>query len=327
MKISLKEKLNSFKERPAPNIIIGILLIIVLILISIIIINPKVPIISEKLIHRIRQNDTILQVDYLYVGQGDATLIRDIRPDGKVMLIDGGPSDMVDDFSGEFDSGRDTILPFLDAEGIGYIDYIVASHKDADHIGGLSYVISNVEVGTVFDNGREHSSPFAKNFLDSVANDPSIKYIIPYAGMDIRFADDISCQVIAPLRNYDETIRVENNTSIVIRFVINNISFIFPGDIEIPAELDLLEYGESIRTTVLKVPHHGSDSSSSKPFLDKIRPEVAVFSAGRFNKFGFPVFEIIRRYEEYGTEIFRTDFDGNIRIITDGINYKVITER
>ena len=105
------------------------------------------------------------------------------------------------------------------------------------------------------------------------------------------------------------------------------ISFMFPGDVEIPAEFDLLSYGGGIRTTVLKVPHHGSHSSSSRPFIDKVRPEGAVFSCGRNNEYGFPVFEIVRRYEEAGSRIYRTDRHGDIEIITDGKDYKVETKR
>ncbi|MFC2091946.1 ComEC/Rec2 family competence protein, partial [Elusimicrobiota bacterium] len=128
-------------------------------------------------------------------------------------------------------------------------------------------------------------------------------------------------------RIYTKTENNENNSSVIIRFAINDISFVFPGDIEIPAELELLSYGKGMRTTVLKAPHHGSHSSSSVPFIDWLYPETVIFSCGKNNGYGFPVFEVLRRYEKIGAKIYRTDLHGNIDVITDGRNYRVMVRR
>ncbi len=292
-------------KRIKSNIVVSIFFILFITLVTYILFNldiKETAKISEK----------IVKVTYLYVGQGDATLIRDLREGGKVMLIDGGPRESID-----------AVISYLEKEGIKSIDYIVVTHKHEDHIGGFPYIIRKFNVSAVFDNGTDHSTPFVRDMLEAVKEKPEVKYEIVRPGMGIPFGDDIVCQVLGPLRFYND----ENNSSVVIRLTVGNVSFMFCGDIEIPAELDLISYGENIKTTVLKVPHHGSHSSSSKPFLDKVRPRVAVFSCGKYNKYGYPVFEIIRRYEERGSEIYRTDIHNNIEVITDGGNYKVITNR
>lgn len=271
----------------------------------------------------------LVKVTYLYVGQGDATIVQSFGEEGKVMLIDAGPSPDIDEFMGAV-KGRnyvlDTILPFLKKENILKIDYLVPSHKDGDHIGGIPYLLNNFEVGRVFDNGTNYPSVYADKMMEAI-NEKGIELKEITTGELLPFGEGVNCQLIGPLRHYTMTESVENNTSIVVRVTAGDISYIFPGDIEIPAELDLMDYGAGIQTTVLKVPHHGSSSSSSHPFLDVVLPEVAVISCGRYNRYGLPVFDIIRRYEEKGAEIYRTDRDGHVSVITDGLSYIVRTER
>ncbi|MBN2406516.1 MAG: MBL fold metallo-hydrolase [Elusimicrobia bacterium] len=273
----------------------------------------------------------VLKVTFLYVGQGDAALVRDLRPGGKTMLIDAGPSPEVEEFMTNARSDENyaagVIIPYLKRQGVKKIDYAVMSHKDGDHIGGYAYLIRNFPVGTIYDNGIEGSSPYVKQINKALRETPSVKYEVARAGRKIGFDDGITCQFIAPMRDYGEAKNPDNNASIVVRVVAGNISFLFTGDIEIPAELDLMRYGKDLEVTVIKVPHHGSTSSSSTPFLDMIKPDAAVFSCGRYNKLGFPTFDIIRRYEDRGAGIYRTDMQGNIEMLTDGRTYKVLTER
>ena len=268
-----------------------------------------------------RVKEKILKVSYIYVGQGDATLVRDVRPGGKSMLIDGGA--FFKDKSGSvFNAGQTYIAPYFEEEGIKKVDYIVATHKDADHIGGLAYIVDNVEVERVFSNSTPN---ITENYeiLIAAAKRKGIMVEELKAGDTISFSKDIVCQVIGPLRNYAGGRDSENDSSLVIRIVAGKSVFVFSGDMEIPAEMDMLSYGDDIRCTFFKAPHHGSHSSSSKPFLDLIRPQVVVFSCGKNNEFGFPVIEVLRRYEDIHSDILRTDLHGTIEIVTDGKKYKI----
>ncbi len=278
------------------------------------------------------QEEPVLKVTYLYVGQGDATLIRSLGENGKTMLVDAGPSAEVEEYvsAGRY-KGRnhaaEVIIPYLKKEGIEKIDYLVATHKHGDHIGGIPYILENFPVGAVYDNGTEYPGTLVEEYLEAVEASPDTDFIIARPGMEMDFGSGILCQVIAPLREYSGTESDENNMSLVLRIGAGEVSFLLPGDIETPAELDILAYGEALRTTVVKAPHHGSASSSSRPFLDLLLPEAVVFSCGRYNPYGLPPFEIIRRYEDLGSRVYRTDTDGNIEFYTDGISYTVNTER
>ncbi|MFH1415955.1 MAG: ComEC/Rec2 family competence protein [Elusimicrobiota bacterium] len=315
-------------KRAGARIILGISLTVVLGLSLVILFNTNFSGLRKKMFSS-KHLYAILETTFLYVGQGDATVIRDVREGGKVMLIDAGPPGNTGTKTNEeaLNAGRVYVLPYLQKEGISKIDYVVATHKDKDHIGGLVYILENIDVGTVLDNGSSDITRHHKAMTDILSEKPDIVYRAVSAGELIPFGEDIVCQVIAPLRTYEKTENPENNSSVVIRFTVGDVSFILPGDIEIPAELDLLSYGKALRTTVLKAPHHGSTSSSSIPFLDVVKPEVGVFSCGRYNKYGFPDIEIVRRFEDRGAKIYRTDKCGNIKIITDGREYRIIKEK
>ncbi len=285
----------------------------------------------NSILDKTEVSQEIFEVTYFYAGQGDAVLIRDVRPDGKVMLIDSGPSAEVEEYilntPGE-NRAKTTIAPYLREKGIVKIDYLVGTHKHGDHIGGFPYIIDNFEVGAYYDNGTDQiTSPFVENLYEALDDNPQIDYKVARAGATIPFGEGVTCQILGPLKLYENTGSDENNSSIVLRFTVDEVSFLFAGDAEIVAELDLTSYGPGLNSTVMMAPHHGSTSSSSRPFLDMVRPEVAVFSCGRNNPYGFPPFEIIRRYEDMGAEIYRTDLGGHITAITDGMNYRITTQR
>ena len=125
------------------------------------------------------------------------------------------------------------------------------------------------------------------------------------------------------MKAYAGTEADENNNSLVLRVKYGRNVFLLAADIEVPAEVDILDYGRDLRSTVVKVPHHGSLSSSSSPFVEFVRPELAVFSCGRYNDYGLPEFEVIRRYENAGARILRTGMDGSIEIIGDEKAYMI----
>ncbi len=285
-----------------------------------------------EIFHRPDMGRPIIEVTYFYVGQADAVLLRDLSGSGKVMLIDTGPDAATDEFSSLIPVEGSTraatvIAPYLNEKGIEKIDYLVLTHKHGDHIGGAPYILQNFKVGAVYDNGTDYPSPLAEKYLKAV-RESGADFNVARPGKVLPFGDSTTVQFIGPLRDYSGTLYSdENSNSIVTRVAAGNVTFMFAGDMEIPSELDLLSYGEDLRTTVMMAPHHGSHSSSSKPFLDYIKPEVAVFSAGRKNRYGLPSFEVIRRYQDRGARVYRTDLNGNITIISDGENYNVRTSR
>ncbi|MEA3507147.1 MAG: S-layer protein, partial [Elusimicrobiota bacterium] len=173
----------------------------------------------------------------------------------------------------------------------------------------------------------DRTTYITEEIFKALESNPSVKFKTVRAGDTLSFAEGITCQFIGPLRLYKDTGSDENNSSTAIRVVAGDISFLFTGDAQIHAELDFMGYGKAIKSTVMKIPHHGSTSSSSKPFLDIVMPDAGIVSCGRYNPYGFPNFEIIRRYENRGAKVYRTDLEGNIEVISDGRNYEVLTEK
>ncbi|MGM0441426.1 MAG: ComEC/Rec2 family competence protein [Elusimicrobiota bacterium] len=318
------------RKKTRALIIVSIFVAITVGLILFLLFSPQFSDLRTGLLEEKELSDKLVEVTYLYVGQGDATLIRDVRDGGKVMLIDGGPSPEVEEYvSGisKENRAKTTIGPYLEEKGIDKIDYLVESHKHGDHLGGFTYILNNFEVDTYYNNGTVHTSSAAEKVYNLLDQKTDVKVKTAGAGDVIPFGDEITCQVLGPLRKYENTAADENNNSLVLRLTANNVSFLFPGDAQIVSELDLTSYGPGLQTTIMKVPHHGSTSSSSWPFLDLVQPKAAVFSCGRNNPYGFPSFKIMRRYENLGAEIYRTDLDGSITAVTDGNTYQFSTQR
>ena len=262
-----------------------------------------------------------LEVVFLDVGQGDSTLIN--TPGGKHVLIDGGIG------AGSFgskDQGKKVILPYLRSHGIDRIDAIVATHPDFDHIGGLVSVVEakNLEIGEVLDPGVPHPSEGYLELLQAVQNRPEIIYRQPRTGDVLDWGDDVTVEILSP----PYLMKDNNDSSIVIKLSYGDVSFLFTGDAGGGAEQIMAKkYGTRLRSTVLKAGHHGSKQSSTKKFLQKVRPEVAVFSCGAENKYGHPNEETIARLKKVGAKMYRTDEQGTITIITDGKDFRVTTEK
>ncbi len=288
--------------------------------------------VRRELFGRTAIGEPVLEVTFLYVGQGDAVVIRELGGRGRVMLIDTGPNAAAEEFAAAVPVKGSTraataIIPYLKEKGVDKIDYLVLTHKHGDHIGGAPYILRNFKVGTVYDNGTDYPSPYTEEYLRAV-RETGVNFRVARAGETLPFGENITAQFIGPLRRYQGTLYSDENcNSIVTRVVAGKISFLFAGDMEIAAELDLMAYGDDLQTTVMMAPHHGSHSSSSRPFLSYIRPEVAVFSAGRNNRYSLPAYEIIRRYEDMGAAVYRTDMDGHVKIVTDGRSYSVRTQK
>ena len=261
-----------------------------------------------------------LVVVFFNVGDADSCLIR--TPNNKVILIDGGPAR--NEYS-KFDGGLNVILPFLKKNKIESIDLVIGTHPHSDHIGGLVSVIENIKVKEYWDPGLSFPTLIYKRLLQ-VLLDKKVKYRIAKRGMLIDIDPDVFMEVLnPPEEGYEGTNSDVNNSSVVIKLVYRKISFLFTGDIEKEAEERLLEYGPYLKSYVLKVPHHGSDTSSSWDFLRCVSPHYAVISCGG-RRYGHPVEKIVQRYREINATILRTDEKGNIIFITDGDNYKIITQ-
>ncbi|HEX8949134.1 MAG TPA: ComEC/Rec2 family competence protein, partial [Dissulfurispiraceae bacterium] len=231
-----------------------------------------------------------LRVTYLDVGQGDAAVAE--LPDGRVLALDTGRN------------GSQTAA-FLRYRGVGAIGALVLSHGQSDHSGGVGYLRDNFIINGIWDNNR---LVYPRDLVRG----------IPHRGLergDIIRGDGYVIEALHPYTGFymsGPKDADENNDSLVLRIRGKKAAFLFTGDIEQTGAEDIAHLGAYLKSTVLKVPHHGSRSSLSEPFLKMVAPEAAVISVGRENPFGHPHDEVIEALR--GTRIFRTDRDGAIGI-------------
>ena len=246
------------------------------------------------------ETDSVLEVHFIDVGQGDSTLILN---DGHAMLIDAGPNEC------------GTALQFyLKEAGVEPLDYLILTHADADHIGGADVIITKYDIQTVFMNYEERENITYLDVLDALAY-KTLSYTIPSVG-EVYTLGDATFTIIAPNNIYETS----NDNSIGLLLEKGTTRFLFTGDASIQSEKDILANNPDIRATVYKVGHHGSSSSSSEAFLDAVSPEVAVISCAADNSFGHPHTETLSALEERNIEIYRTDEQGSIIAISDGEN-------
>ncbi len=248
-----------------------------------------------------------MKVTFISVGQGDSALVE--FPYGRRMLIDGGGS-----YDPDYDIGKMVVAPFLRSRGIRRIDYVVLSHPQADHAGGLGYIIKNFDVREFWWNGDRDLG-----YLDRILRSRSVE-MKEKDGLSEPL--EINGVIVEFLHPSDTPLDVNNN-SLVIRLTYKDVDIIFPGDIEEEGEGEILRRGLGLKASILKVPHHGSRTSSTERFLKAVRPDIAVISAGFNNPFGFPHKEIIDRYRNLGAEVYRTDIEGAVHVKTDGKKIKV----
>jgi competence protein ComEC len=250
------------------------------------------------------QPDGHLHIVCMNVGQGDATFIQ--TPSGRQILVDGGfyPSVLNDQL------GRR--IPFWDKE----IDILVATHPDADHVSGLVGVFDRYRVGRLITDGEGlGESPIYDAVL--LAAEAAGTPIHPArAGEVIQIEDGVRLEVLHPGPQLDQEQRNENSVS--MRLVYGDFTFLFTGDAEQRGEQAMLASGRSLSALVFKAGHHGSNSSSSAPFLQAVRPQIVIVSAGAGNRFGHPAPEMLQRARDVGAAVLRTDELGTIEVITDG---------
>ena len=256
--------------------------------------------------------DAGLKVVFLDVGQGDATLIEVLGDEPGYILVDGG-----------YPECADTVLSYLQQENIDHLDYVVGTHAHADHVGSLSAIMKSLSVATLLVP-QEHNEEnyFFEDMLDT-ANDEGVNIEIVKAGYSFHLGN-AEIRVLGPV-DVSETIEEVNNTSIVLKVDFGAVSFVLGADAEVEEEDEILETGSNVKTTVLKIGHHGSSSSTGYLWLRQTNPMYAVISCGWENEYGHPTERTLSRIEDAEIKLFRTDLQGTIVFWTDGetINYSV----
>jgi len=241
-----------------------------------------------------------LQVHFIDVGQGASQLI--IGPSGKTILIDAGNNNM-----------EKTVVDYLKNQGITKVDILIGTHPDADHIGGLDKVIDNFDIGKIYMPKVQSNTKTFESVLLSVQN-KGLKITTAKAGLTLDWEQGINVKMIAPVQAYNDT----NEMSAVVHLTYGQTAFLFTGDAESKSEADMLASGADLEADVLLVGHHGSDSSTSKAFLDKVNPTYGVIQSGKDNNYGHPTADIIKRLNDKEVKIYRNDEHGNIVFSSNG---------
>ncbi len=265
-----------------------------------------------------------LRVSFLDVGQGDASVIE--TPEGRVIVIDAGPK------ANEYDAGERTVAPFLRRRGISRVDLLVISHPHDDHIGGAPHILEQFDVAEVMESGQPVKSSTYRQYLSDIREE-HCGVDTARSGMLVANFGDLRIHLLCPTPSFidaDTTHRHPNlnNTSVVMRMQYGNISMLFTGDAEEEEEQEMVDrYGDFLQSTLLKTGHHGSKTSSTQEFLDRVQPKYAIISAGRYNKFGHPSPEVVSRLRAMQTEVYRTDEVGAIILETDGTTLSLVDWR
>jgi len=245
------------------------------------------------------------EVHFLDVGQADAALVM---CDGHYMLIDGGNA-----------NDSNLIYTCLKKQNVQQLDYIVCTHAHEDHVGGLPGALNYTQAKTVLCPVRSHGTKAFRNFLKYLGDTP---ITVPSVG-DVYTLGSATFTILGPVSQTDET----NDTSIVLRLVYGKTAFLFAGDAGHEEEHDILNLDPELKSTVLKVGHHGSSSSTCYRWLREIDPDYAVISVGKDNSYGHPADDLLSRLKDAGVQTYRTDLQGDIIFTGDGKHVHVTVTR
>ena len=264
-----------------------------------------------------------LELTAIDVGQGDSLFLA--FPDGRRMLLDGGGIPALGRRRRpRLDIGEDVVSPYLWNRSIHRLDAIAVSLAHEDHSGGLAAVIENFRPKELWTGAMADSPEWLR--LREAALRRGVKIVPLRAGQAFRYGG-VEVEVLAPFPDYEATEAAHNNDSLVLRLSYGRHSFLLTGDIERPVERQLVARGMLQHADVLKVPHHGSRTSSTVAFLDAVRPAFGVISVGFENSYNIPNTEVLTRLEQRHSEVLRTDLDGLISIRTDGRRLELDTMR
>ncbi|NOZ55498.1 MAG: ComEC family DNA internalization-related competence protein, partial [Calditrichaeota bacterium] len=253
-----------------------------------------------------------LRVVFFDVGLGDAALLR--THDGRSLLIDTGER------SEHYDAAARVILPYLERRRIHRLDAVVISHGHQDHVGGLPTLLRHTRVGCVYWNGLPSDAPGwveGKRVADSLG----VPLRVLRAGDSVAVLGPWLVAVLCPDSAFAAAcgLQDQNNASLVLLIRRDSTAFLFTGDAEQPEEARLVRCGALLRANVLKVAHHGSATSTTPAFLAASQPDLAVISASRFNRFGFPAGSVVQRLRAAGAEVYQTGAEGAVIVeVRDG---------
>ncbi len=248
-------------------------------------------------------NPNEMKVHFIDVGQGDAILIQ---VNDKNLLIDSGPK-----------AEKKKLVDYLDSLYISEFDYVIATHPHEDHIGNMSYIINNYKIINFYSPKAQNNTSAFESMAESLARKNIKIKILKTNNTSINLGENTLVEVLSPnLDSYDNL----NNYSPVIKISYGNTSFLFTGDAEESIEKELISKSFNLKSDLLKIGHHGSSTSTSKIFLEKVNPKFTVISVGKDNTYGHPTKETLEKIKN--TKVFRTDLDSSIVIISDGESLK-----
>lgn len=255
----------------------------------------------------INTNNNLLKVHYLDVDQGDSIFIE--LPNNETMLIDAAESYQ-----------SENIINYLKNLNYQKIDYVIGTHPHTDHIGGLKDIINTFEIGKIFMPKVVSTTKTYESLLMAI-KDKNLKINTAKAGTSIIDTDALKINILAP---NNSTYTELNNYSVVTKITYGTTKFLFMGDAE---KLSENEIKENVTADVIKIGHHGSNTSSSIDFIKKVNAKYGIISVGLNNKYNLPKEETITNWENSGTKIYLTSTNGTIRASSDGTNIKIESEK
>lgn len=248
----------------------------------------------------INLDKNFIEVHFIDVGQGDCTLIKGNKVN---IVIDSGSNIY-----------KDKVICYLKKENIKKIDLLVATHPHEDHIGSMSYIIDNFKINTFYAPKVQENTTYFFSMIKSLKN-KNLKVSPINPPKEINFSKDLKCTLLAPnSSNYSSL----NNYSIVMKVKFKNISFLFTGDAEGTSESEIISKNLDLKANILKLGHHGSNTSSTESFLKEVSPDIAIASCGKNNLFNHPSIKVIQRLKKENIHLLRTDIDGDIVIYSNG---------
>lgn len=245
-----------------------------------------------------------MKVHFIDVGQGDSILIQ--SPNGKSMLIDGGVKDQGND-----------LVKYIKAQGVKKLDYVVATHPDADHIGGLISVLNSISIGEFIDSGKAHTSNTYEQMINLILT-KNIKFTEPSTGDLLNLDKDLKVQVLHVNPNASDN----NDASIVLKVTYNKVSFLLTGDADQAIEKSMAAQYD-VAATYLKAGHHGSNTSSGLSFLKAVKPQGTILSYGAKNSYGHPHSEVVSNLKTVGSKIYSTAEEGTVIVKTNGLTHSI----
>jgi competence protein ComEC len=249
--------------------------------------------------------ESMLKVHFIDVGQGDAILVQ--TPAGQTMLVDAGEADY-----------GDRVINYLVSQGVKELDIVVGAHPHTDHIGGMAAVINYFPVKSIYMPKVSQNTETFRNLLNTIKS-KGLKISTARAGVEL-LLNGVTCRFVAPLGDSYQDL---NNYSGVIKLEYGTKSFLLTGDAETESESQMLSGGDNLSAAVLKVGHHGSDTSTGSKFLKAVSPQYAVIMVGKDNPYGHPHSRTLSRLVSGGVKVYRTDRNGTVVFTSDGQDIQI----